>query len=74
MSRRKEGTIRIEVVPQVVLINETTCSIKRKRNDGLILSLCCNELYPLSIDEVSEILKYLLLSLINILLFLSERS
>ena len=53
LSKRKEGTIRIEVVPQVVLINETAYLIKRKGDDGLIVNLFCDELYPLSVDEVS---------------------
>ena len=57
LSKRKEGTIRIDLIPQVLLINGISIVIDiRRMSDGMNVSIPSNGMYPVSIEDVSEII------------------
>ena len=64
LSKRKEGTIRIDLIPQVLLINGISNVIDiRRMSDGMNVSVPSNGMYPVSIEDVSGIITVTLIHL-----------
>lgn len=50
--RKKEGSIRILVLPEVILINDLTEDIMIQKSNGELLLLRSHDVLPLTLNEV----------------------
>ena len=52
VQRKKEGSIRILVLPEVILINDLTEDIVLQKNNGELLLLRSHDVLALTLNEV----------------------